>query len=189
MVVVFLAFWSLQGHGFTWCLGGNGLELVSSSRHETALSSLRRFVGLKPVRPSSPHDDSVRIACAGSIARYGERQQRGDGRCQHEGGASKGRAPKSGRLAVELLSKGGHAPPNVKLLLPPRRSGGTPNGLGLVSSRGEIPPSLTPAHDSGQFRRLGVKAVRFKSGARNLLNFRVRLGGSVVSADTLSKRA
>jgi hypothetical protein len=31
MVVVFLAFWSMQGRGFTWCLGGNGLELVSTS--------------------------------------------------------------------------------------------------------------------------------------------------------------
>jgi hypothetical protein len=30
--VVFLAFWSLQGPLLTWCLGGNGLELVSSSR-------------------------------------------------------------------------------------------------------------------------------------------------------------
>jgi hypothetical protein len=29
-LVVFLAFWSLQGHGFTWCLGGNGLESVST---------------------------------------------------------------------------------------------------------------------------------------------------------------
>jgi hypothetical protein len=37
MVVVFLAFWSLQGHGFTWCLGGKGLELVSSSG--TAMNS------------------------------------------------------------------------------------------------------------------------------------------------------
>jgi hypothetical protein len=32
MMVVFLAFWSSQGPRFTWCLGGNGLELVSSSR-------------------------------------------------------------------------------------------------------------------------------------------------------------
>jgi hypothetical protein len=32
MVVVFLAFWSSQGAGFAWYLGGNGLELVSSSR-------------------------------------------------------------------------------------------------------------------------------------------------------------
>jgi hypothetical protein len=40
MVVVFLAFWSLQGHGFTWCLGGNGLDLVSTSpsRHNFSLS-------------------------------------------------------------------------------------------------------------------------------------------------------
>ena len=29
--MVFLAFWSLQGHRFAWCSGGNGLELVSSS--------------------------------------------------------------------------------------------------------------------------------------------------------------
>jgi hypothetical protein len=31
-MAVFLAFWSVQGSGFTPCLGGNGLELVSSSR-------------------------------------------------------------------------------------------------------------------------------------------------------------
>jgi len=31
MVVVFLAFWSMQGHRFTSSLGGNGLELVSTS--------------------------------------------------------------------------------------------------------------------------------------------------------------
>jgi hypothetical protein len=30
VLVVFLAFWSLQGVGLTWCLGLNGLESVSS---------------------------------------------------------------------------------------------------------------------------------------------------------------
>ena len=38
-MVVFLAFWSLQGPLLTWCLGGNGLELVSSSRPRTYLET------------------------------------------------------------------------------------------------------------------------------------------------------
>ena len=69
MVVVFLAFWSLQGQRFTWCLGGNGLELVSSSRHETTLIffvSIRGAEAGTPA-PSSPYGHSVRSACAGSI--------------------------------------------------------------------------------------------------------------------------
>ena len=45
MLVVFLAFWSLQGHGFTWCLGGNGLESVSTFPTLRTADNLRLVAG------------------------------------------------------------------------------------------------------------------------------------------------
>src|SRR5687768_6729732 len=45
MVVVFLAFWSMQGQGFTWCLGGNGLEWVSTFPTLRTADHLRLVAG------------------------------------------------------------------------------------------------------------------------------------------------
>lgn len=50
MVVVFLAFWSLQDASGPWCLGGNGLESLSSSHLVSAkLSNTAKLASRRAV--------------------------------------------------------------------------------------------------------------------------------------------
>jgi hypothetical protein len=58
--VVFLAFWSMQGPGCTWYLGGNGLELVSSSGAAAHLPTDRVVEPDAPERAAAPKRTSSR---------------------------------------------------------------------------------------------------------------------------------
>jgi hypothetical protein len=63
-MVGFLAFWSLQGPGFTWCFAGNGLESVSSSHMErTKFSDTPNLAGRRALRGWSSSAEPLQAAC------------------------------------------------------------------------------------------------------------------------------